>query len=171
MQCKPLWKLNAIFAMLLTTACSYSVSVNDRVVYTPEPIFSDYHISDRALAVCLEHHIVDQKITRAFDLKRLDCSDAGIASLAGLEIFDGLEELNLANNQLRDLQPLSRLQQLQLLILRENPLTTIAPLLSLLQLRSLDLTDVLLTSCTDLQQLEKNWEGLTVDLIKPQACQ
>ncbi len=170
MPAKALWKLNGLFAVLLITACSYSVSVNDRVVYTPEPLFKDYQLPDKALAACVEQHIIDHKITRAFDLKRLDCSHAGITSLAGIETFDGIEELNLANNQLSDLQPLSRLSQLQLLILRENPVASIAPLLTLLQLRNLDLAHTALSNCNDLRQLQQHWAGVDQDLIKPEAC-
>jgi Leucine-rich repeat (LRR) protein len=162
--------LCAIYAALLATGCSYSVSLNDRVIYDPPGLFKDYQIADRTLAQCVEQHVVDKKITDPRQLTRLDCSHGGIVSLAGLESFSAIEELNLANNQLTDLTPLSKLSHLRVLILRENPISSIAPLLALLQLQQLDIDETAISDCRDVQQLENNLAGSDYSLQKPPAC-
>ena len=174
MPMKALWKLNGVLVFFLLTACGYAVSVNDNIVYTPPSIFSDYRIADKNLADCIQQTIVDREVTSARDLKRLDCSNAGINSLAGLEIFVGIEELNLAENNLQSLDELKQLTQLRVLILSNNSLTSIAPLLSLLKLQSLDVAGNSRLGCEDLAQLEQNWAELSLTLparlVKPVQC-
>jgi hypothetical protein len=167
---KALWKLNGLFIILITSACGYSVSVNERIVYSPAPLFDGYNIVDQHLANCVLQTITDLKVTKVSDLKRLNCSNAGIKSLAGLEVFTGLEELNLAQNSVQSLSELAKLSQLKILILNGNALKNAAPLLALLQLQTLDLSDNDQLICADLQQLEKNWADLDTTLIKPQQC-
>lgn len=170
MHSKALWKLNGLIIILLISACGYSVSVNERVVYTPAPLFDDYSITDQRLADCVLQTITDLKITKASDLKRLNCSNAGIHSLAGLEVFTGLEELNLAQNSVQSLSELTPMTQLKVLILSGNMLKNVAPLLSLLKLQTLDLNENNQLACADILQLEKNWVELETILIKPQQC-
>ena len=38
---------------------SYDVTVNERLVYTPTPLFRDYTIEDAALSDCVEQAILD----------------------------------------------------------------------------------------------------------------
>jgi Leucine-rich repeat (LRR) protein len=170
MHSKALLKLNGLFGAFLLSACSYSVSVNDNVVYMPPSLFSDYRISDTHLAACVEQSIIDQQATSAKALKRLSCSNAGIQSLMGLEVFAGLEEVNLAQNVIKTIDEIAQLPQLRVLMLSENPLQSAAPLLSLLHLRSLNLDKTPLTTCTDVEQLEQNWADLEAVLIKPAQC-
>lgn len=159
-----------LLSVFLLSACSYSVSVNDNVVYMPPTLFSDYRIADTNLAACVEQSITDQNITNAKALKRLNCSNAGIQSLTGLGIFSGLEEVNLAQNAIKNIDEIALLTQLRVLILSENPLQSAAPLLSLLQLRSVNLDKAPALTCGDIQQLEQNWAGLENTLIKPSQC-
>lgn len=174
MPMKALWKLNGLLIFFLLTACGYAVSVNDNIVYTPPSIFNDYRIADKNLANCVQQTIVDREVTSARDLKRLDCSNAGISSLAGLEIFIGIEELNLAENNIRTLDELKQLAQLRVLIVSDNSLNSIAPLLSLLKLQSLDVAGNTRLACEDIAQLEQNWTELSLTLptklIKPTQC-
>lgn len=174
MPMKALWKLNGLLIIALLAGCGYAVSVNDNVVYTPPKLFTGQHITDKNLAACVEQTILDQEITEARNLKRLNCTNAGISSLAGLEIFAGLEELNLADNALQNIEELKHLAQLRVLILTNNSLQNVAPLLTLLKLYSLDLAGNAGLSCNDLKQLEKNWAELSLTqsttLIKPEHC-
>lgn len=176
MHIKTLLKLNRLRMMsilvstALIVACSYSVSVNDNLVYTPPALFTDYTINDQRLAQCVAQTIMDGKINAANALTLLNCSSANIQSLAGLHIFSALQELNLANNQLTEVNELAQLSQLRVLILNNNPLKDITPLLSLLQLHTLELADTPQLTCDDLQQLERNWIGLKNNLIKPKHC-
>jgi hypothetical protein len=167
---KLLWKLNGLLIILLSSACGYSVSVNERVVYTPPSVFTDYKIADQFLARCVAQTLQDESVHYAKDLIRLNCSSAGIKSLAGLDVFSGLQEINLAHNTLRAVTELARLPQLQVVILRDNQLQDAAPLLSLLKLRVLDLGDNEQLPCADIEQLEKEWEPLATGLIKPAQC-
>ncbi len=160
-----------LFGLVLLSGCArYSVSVNERLVYTPEPLFKDYRIADEPLRNCVEQTIKDGRITRAAELRRLNCSSAGIANLAGLERFHALEEINLPGNQLTQVPELARLSQLRILILRDNDLVSAAPLLSLLQLERLDLSENPNLPCTDLPQLARTLGDNGGRLIKPQHC-
>lgn len=154
----------------LLTACGYAVSVNERVVYTPPTLFTDYRLDDRVLHTCVEQSIIDQGVSEAAALRRLDCSHAGIRSLAGIEIFTGIEELNLAENELKDVAPLASLSRLKLVLLNKNQLESAAPLLALLHLERLELRDNPSLACGDLAQLQSNYADQPLVLLKPAQC-
>ena len=161
-----------LFLVASIVGCkNYSVSVNDNVVYTPLPLFKDFAITDIHLSACVEQTINDKKITKAEDLKKLNCSNAGITSLAGLEKFYYLEELNLAENKLMSVSALRNFSKLQVLILRKNNLTTAEPLLGLLALRELDISENPKLACGDLKQLAANFNKQDLKLIAPEQCQ
>lgn len=116
------YRLLPLLALLLVGACAdYEFSVNDKLVYTPLPLFSDYLLPDTSLQGCVRQTISDEKITRAELLQALNCSHAGIRSLEGLESFTELHTLNLGNNQLSDASPLNTLNKLQRVNLEGNP--------------------------------------------------
>ena len=128
-------------ALLLVAACgSYDFTVNDTLVYTPKPLFSDFDIADRALYECLKQSIVDLKITRAIELTSLSCSHAGIESLQGLTTFTGLTHLKLTANKIRNLSAISTLPSLETLYLDDNVVVDPVPLYRLPALRVLDLS-------------------------------
>jgi len=157
-----------VSCVALLTACSnYSFSLNEKELYRPPSLFTQYDIADRALSVCVTQTIKDASITKADDLKRLNCSSAGIESLAGLETFHKLEALNLAKNQLEDLAPLTQLTRLKTLILRDNAIASAEPLLSLVRLERLDVRENEGLDCEIGRQLAKQ-EALTVEL--PTHC-
>lgn len=158
--------------IFLITGCkNYSVSVNENVVYTPPSIFKDYQLADSKLHDCVEQTIYDQHITKAEDLTRLDCSNAGITSLMGLETFFALKELSLANNQLTTIDTIGQLGRLEKLILGNNNIRNAAPLLHLLHLKQLDVKNNTQMGCKDLKQLTKNLAGQKVELTLPTQCQ
>lgn len=156
---------------LLTTGCkNYSVSVNENVVYTPPSIFKDYQLADAQLHDCVEQTIVDLHITSAEDLTRLNCSNAGIKSLVGLDKFFALKELNLADNQLADISDIGQLGRLEKLVLTNNKIKNPAPLLNLLHLTQLHVDNNPQMTCNDLQQLQQNLENQKLDLVLPKQC-
>ena len=156
---------------LLTTGCkNYSVSVNENVVYTPPSLFKDYQLADSQLHNCVEQTIVDLHITKAEELTRLNCSNAGIKSLAGLNKFFALKELNLADNQLADISEIGNLGRLEKLVLTNNKIKNPAPLLHLLHIAQLQLGDNPQMTCNDLQQLQKNLKNQTLDIALPKQC-
>lgn len=159
-----------LFVSLVVGCKSYSVSLNNNLIYTPLPLFTDYAITDAHLSDCVEQTISDKKITKAEDLKQLNCSHAGINSLSGLEKFYRLEELNLAENTLQSIVPLKNFSQLQVLILRKNNLTSAEPLLGMLALRELDISDNAKLACGDLKQLAANFNKGDLKLVLPEQC-
>lgn len=163
-------KIFAPLCIALLGACGYAVKINDNVVYTPAPLLSDFVIADVNLRKCIQQTIEDKKITDAKQLRLLNCSNAGIANLTGLESFSELEELNLANNLLETLAPLGKLTHLKVLVLRDNKLTSIAPLLQLMHLSLLDLEQNPRLGCGDIKQLVANQERTQAKIIEPQQC-
>lgn len=156
---------------LLTTGCkNYSVSVNENVVYTPPSIYKDYQLADAQLRDCVEQTIIDLHITSAEDLTRLNCSNAGIKSLSGLDKFFALKELNLADNQLADISEIGQLGRMEKLVLTNNSIKDPAPLLHLLHLTQLHLEKNPQMTCKDLQQLQQNLKNQKLDLLLPKQC-
>ena len=141
----------AIFAVLfLLAGCeSYDFTVNDTLVYTPEPLFSDFDVPDRALYECIKQGIIDGKITSASQLTRLNCSHAGIETLHGLEIFTGLVQLKLSSNKIRNLAEISTMTVLEELYLDDNVVVDPVPLYQLRSLHLLDLSDNTTLQCPD----------------------
>lgn len=170
-QIKSLWIFCALLISLLMSGCkNYSVSVNDNMVYVPPSIFKDFKIADQQLFDCVQQTIYDAHITRAEDLSTLNCSNAGIKSLQGLEKFFALKELNLADNQLTDITTLGSLGRLEIVKLSGNNIKNAAPLLHLLHLKTLDIRDNSALDCKDLPQLIANYNKTTTEFLLPTQC-
>jgi Leucine-rich repeat (LRR) protein len=163
----------AIFGLMLVALIAgcqnYSVSLNDNVVYTPPSLFKDFVIADLHLRACVEQTITDNRITKAEDLKQLNCSHAGIASLAGLEKFYSIEQLNVSENALQSIAPLSNFSKLKVLILRKNNLTNAEPLLHMLALQELDISENAKLTCGDVKQFANTHSG-NLKLTLPEQC-
>lgn len=162
--------LSALCGLLLISCKNYSVSVNDNTVYTPAPLFNNYQVADPKLHDCITQTIYDLHITKAEELTRLNCSNAGIVSLQGLDRFFALAELNLTNNQITDITALGKLGRLEVLLLNNNQINTSTALLNLLHLQKLDLTMNPALACRDLYQLADNLKPQKPELILPEQC-
>lgn len=128
-------------ALLLVSACQgYDVTLNEKVVYSPKPLFRDYTTPDPGLRTCLEQAINDGVITNAQQLTSLDCSFAGIENLEGLAVFTSLTEIRLSANKVRNLVELDKILTLEALYLDDNQVVDPVPLDQLLALRHLDLS-------------------------------
>lgn len=160
----------ALVSLVIAGCKTYSLSVNNNVVYTPASLFKDFAITDTHLRACVEQTILDNQITKAEDLKQLNCSHAGINSLAGLEKFYAIEQLNLAENNLQSIKPITTFSKLKVLILRKNNLTSAEPLLHLLALREVDLSDNAKLVCGDLKQFAANFHQGDLKLVSPEQC-
>jgi len=161
----------ALFLLASLSACkNYSVSLNDKVVYTPPPLFKNFIISDEHLRGCVEQTIIDKHIAKADELTQLNCSNAGIISLAGLATFDAIKQLNLDENALTSITELSNLTQLKVLSLRHNNVTNAEPLLHLMHLTSLDVSENKNLKCGDLRQLMANFHNGDLRIILPEQC-
>lgn len=171
MYSKSLSKICGLLLISLIAGCkTYSVSVNNNVVYTPPSLFKDFAIADAHLRACVEQTILDNQITKAEDLKQLNCSHAGINSLAGLEKFHSIEQLNLAENNLQSIVSIANFSQLKVLILRKNNLTSAEPLLHLLALREVDISENAKLACSDLKQFAANFHQGDLKLKAPEQC-
>lgn len=130
-----------LLLMVAVAGCSdLDFKINDKTVYTPRPLFTDFEVTDAALEACLEQAIIDQKATLANELLTLNCSHAEITDLSGLEVFTGLTQLKLSANQIRNLASLVSLSSLESLYLDDNQIVDPVPLYGLLSLDTLDLS-------------------------------
>ncbi len=160
-----------LLAASLASCKNYSISFNNKTVYTPPPLFKDFAIADLHLHNCVAQTIADQHITKAEDLKQLNCSHAGISSLTGLEKFYAIEQLNLSENALQSIAALTNFSALQVLILRKNNLTNAEPILHMLALRELDLSGNAALTCGDIKQFARNSHQGNLKLTLPEQCQ
>ena len=146
--------LGLILLALLPSACSdFRFSVNDRVVYTPEPLFEDYTIVDENLRACVEQAIRGRHIIAAGQLDELNCGHAGIIGLQGIEVFTGLLRLKLSGNSIRKPDSLFHLQMLEELQLDDNELTSLKGIGGLLELSYLKLLGNRNLPCRELAYL------------------
>lgn len=137
--------LNSCLAFLLLisiSACeSYDFRVNDNLVYSPKPLFTDFAVPDTALFACLEQAIKDGKVSSASELALLNCSHAGVKRLTGLEAFTGLSQLKLSANTISDISPLAALTSLEILLLDNNQVIDTTPLIELPALQVLNMAE------------------------------
>lgn len=159
-----------VFSFLMLGCQHYSLSLNKNIVYMPPSIFKDYQLADSKLQDCVEQTLYDLHIVNAEALTRLNCSNAGITSLAGLATFFALKEINLADNQLTDISAIEKLGRLEKLVLTNNRISNPAPLLHLLHLKQLHLAQNPQMACHDLSQLRNNLKDQLDDLVLPEQC-
>ena len=123
------------------SACQgYDYTINDKVVYRPGPLFTDFAALDPALQACLEQAVSDNAVTTASQLTQLNCSHAGIENLQGLAVFSNLSALRLSSNKIRNLVELTNLAGLSELYLDNNQIVDPVPLFGLDELRYLELS-------------------------------
>ena len=112
----------ALTAALTIAGCDrYRVTLNERVVSEPPKLLGDIRLADKALATCLAQTIEDQRVRTVADLTTLVCTNAGIASLDGIETLSAIDTLNLASNSLTSTAPLLFLGNLTAVNLADNP--------------------------------------------------
>jgi len=135
--------LPAIACVLLLAlgACeSYDFKVNDKVVYSPQPLFKDFDAADTALRTCLEQAIIDGAVSTADQLSSLNCSHGGIQNLDGLSTFTAMKTLRLSSNQVRNLVEVGAISTLEELYLDNNLVIDPVPLYQLQALNFVDLS-------------------------------
>jgi Leucine-rich repeat (LRR) protein len=149
-------------------ACKgYEVTVNERTVYSPAPLFTHFKVADQNLQRCLDQTIKDAAITAAGQLDRLNCSHAGIQSLEGLDQFSAIKHLNLADNLITEAAVLAQLSKLRQVVLRNNKLTHLPEALTWIAVDAIDVSGNPALACADLLQLAANPQ---LDIILPEHC-
>ena len=156
-----------LLSLVLAGCADYQFTLNDRVIYSPEPLFADYQMENSALQQCLEQTILDHRLTAASQLLELICTHAGIDSLAGLETFTGLTRIKLSDNAIANLGPLAGLAQLQQLELAGNRIRSLLPLRGLMRLSYLGLTRNASLNCAELKHFRAIGQ---LDLPAPAHC-
>ena len=130
-------------ATALLTACTswreYDITVNEVTIYAPATPLRIDGIEDPALRDCLHQTAMDTEAQDVTDLINLNCSAAGITSLAGLAQFDQIRSLKLSGNTIRNLLELARLEDLEQLWLDDNDIVDPVPVLRMTSLRALNL--------------------------------
>ncbi len=159
--------LSGLF-ILLSGCADYQFTFNEQVIYEPPSLLSNFQVADSHLASCIAQTVEDQKVTAIEQLESLACSNAGIESLAGIEQFTELKQLNLDSNQISDIQPLSNLIKLELLYLAHNDLKNISPLTHLKKLHTLRLSGNDALECKPLLLIQDQIEQ---SLEAPEHCQ
>ena len=143
----------------------YDITLNDRTLYTPRDLFEDYYLPDIALSNCVAQAIEDGQVFAAGGLEVLNCSEAGIQSLAGLSRFTGLRRLKLSDNDIRNLVELSKLTELEELRLDGNKIVDIVPVTTLSSLNVVSLDDNPALQCHSLARFRGQ-----VEIIAPEHC-
>jgi hypothetical protein len=127
----------------------YDITVNDVTLYEPSEPYRVSGIEDAALAACVTQSLLDIDARAAADLLALNCSDAGIQSLAGLEQFTQIQSMKLSSNDIRNLLVLERLTTLRQLWLDDNDVVDPIPVLRMTNLKALYLTGNPRLQCPD----------------------
>ncbi|MFT5481500.1 MAG: Leucine-rich repeat (LRR) protein [Halieaceae bacterium] len=131
----------AILSCVLLSACNtYRVWVNETVVFSPDPLFTEFQVVDVALQDCITQHIEHANITSAAELTDLNCSQAGISSLRGIQAFHSLRALKLSHNQVRNLAPLAKLSVLAELYIDNNQIRDVSALEKIESLKIINLS-------------------------------
>ena len=156
-------------ATALMTACTswreYDISFNEVTIYAPATPLRVDGIDDPALRDCLQQTAVDTEVHGVADLINLNCSAAGITSLAGLAQFDQIRSLKLSGNTIRNLLELTRLENLEQLWLDDNDIVDPVPVLRMRSLRALDLDGNPQLQCPSADKI-----ALNVQLTLPDHC-
>ena len=93
--------------------------------------------------------------SKADEITSLDLSNGYIRDLNGLQYFDNLEELDIANNEITDLSPIFGLRDLKKLDASGQYISNLGALASLRELTELQLADNELTTLSSLKKLTK----------------
>lgn len=149
-----------------STIKRYDVTFNDQAVYTPQALFNDYRINDRALSNCIDQAIKDFEVYTASGLEILNCSDAGISSLLGLSRFKDLKRLKLSDNKIRNLVELSVMPELIDVQLDGNQIVDSVPMAVLPRLEQIKLSRNPALQCDGLMKFSPK-----VRITPPEHCQ
>ena len=91
--------------------------------------------------------------SKAAEITSLDLSNGYIRDLSGIQYFENLEELNIANNEISDLSPLSGCAKLKKLDASGQYISNLGVLSTLKELTELNLADNELTTLSSLKEL------------------
>ena len=147
-------KIFIFLCIILLTGCNrYDVKLNNQTLYSPPGLFSGYSVKDAQFKECIRATIQEQKITKASQLKRLECPNASIQNVSGVGVFEQLEILNLKNNGISNPNALGALTLLTHLNLAQNKIKDVSFVSSLEKLQWLDLQENEELNCQNLKEV------------------
>ena len=150
-----------LIALLISgTSCAelgqYDITINTVTVYEPSAPYAVSGVKDSALTACLTQSLLDIDARMPTDLLSLNCSDAGIQSLAGLEQFTQIQSMKLSSNDIRNLLVLERLTALNQLWLNNNDVVDPIPVLRITGLTELNLSGNPRLQCPDPEDVPRH---------------
>ena len=154
---------------LMLGACvrPYTVTLNNNVLYSPNPAIRDAVMQDPGLQACLDQSLARNEQTELQSITLLACPASGVETLAGIEALVNLEQLELSDNEVTNLSPLIPLKNLRVVGLRNNAVGDARPLNELPILRFLSLEGNDGIPC---RQLDSFAAKLGNTFGRPQAC-
>lgn len=146
----------------------FEVTVNQRSVYDPRIGPGMVRVADPALQGCVSLAL-SQQVPEATssELRSLNCANAQVASLDGIERLTGLRFLDLSDNAVTDLTPIETLNELSVVFLPDNQILDISSLLNMPRLTAAVLSGNERIPCEQLDRLESR---LGENLSRPIAC-
>ena len=160
-------RLALLLVIFYLSACQdYLISVNQKVVYEPPILFSEYSIADHELKECVRKTIQEQALTRAEQLEKLGCPAGNIELLDGLEVFSNLKAVGFADNKIRNIEPLAGLGRLERINLANNEIKDVVALQGLKGVKYLNLSGNAGLSCGRIAETKvelENESGLICD--------
>jgi Leucine-rich repeat (LRR) protein len=158
-----------LIALLLLSGCGrkFSISVNDQMLYDPRPGSALVVVADAGLQSCINVLVRDRQITDVSQIQVLACPMLEIESLAGIGQLVNLRFLDLAGNQLVNLDGLANARSLSSINAPDNRLQDISAILRIPTLSSAVMTGNVLIPCSQLAQLQ---EKLANNLLAPDSC-
>lgn len=140
----------------LGASVSYD-SASRTVAIKTESLDQPVVFSDPLLRAEMKKKYGKETFTKAdlFYTTSLSLKQYGIRSLAGIESFENLQNLDLSGNEISDISPVGKLERLQSLNLSDNNIMDIGPLRGLQQLKELDISKNRINSFVHLNYLKK----------------
>jgi len=145
----------------------YTVTLNNNVLYSPNPSVRNAVTQDPGLQACIDQALGRSEETDPASITLLACPGSGVETLAGIEALVNLEQLELSDNDISNLSPLIALKKLRVLGLRNNAVGDIRPLDELPILRFLSLEGNDRIPC---RQLDAFTAKLGNTFGRPQSC-
>lgn len=148
-------------------ARKYSVSVNQQVLYDPRPGASAVRMADAGLQSCINLLMRQQSGSNPAQIAVIACPNLEISDLGGIAALSALRFVDLAGNNLSNLDELRHLSSLSSVHAPDNQLQDISGILSTATLTSAVLTGNPAIPCDQLDVLQAR---LGQNLIRSQQC-
>ena len=117
------------------------------------PTVKDDWLRQEFIAILGDDGSGEPDFSKAAEITSLDLSNGYIRDLSGIQYFKNLEELNIANNEISDLSPLSGCAKLKTLDASGQYISNLGALSALKELTKLNLADNELTTLSSLKEL------------------